>query len=68
MRLKSILVAALCIEAVLEGEVENLATLRRTREYIEDYFRDFSKAFDSNLLPDSSSEFVTLLLGDAGAD
>ena len=68
MRLKSILVAALCIEAVLEGGKENIATLRRTREYIEDYFPDSTMAFDSRLLPDPSSEFVTLLLGDAGAD
>ena len=68
VRLKSILVAALCIEAVLEGGAESITTRRRTREYIEDYFRDLSKAFDPRLLPDPSSEFVTLLLGDAGAE
>jgi hypothetical protein len=68
VRLKSILVAALCIEAVLEGGKENIATLRRTREYIDDYFPDSTMPFDSRLLPDPSSEFVTLLLADAGAD
>ena len=63
VRLRSILVAALCTEAVLERGIDNIATLRRTREYIESHFGDFNKAFDFRRLPDPSSEFVTLLLG-----
>lgn len=68
VRLRSILVAALCTEAVLERGIDNIATLRRTREYIESHFGDFNKAFDFRRLPDPSSEFVTLLLGDSGGD
>jgi hypothetical protein len=68
VRLRSILVAALCIEALLDRGMESIATLRRTREYIDDYFGDFGEALDYCSLPDSSSELVSLLLGDAGGD